>query len=250
MSDKLYELPPLEAPSETTAARPLFELIADRMRQSGAVPGGFVPSETALAARFHVGRQQVREALSTLEGLGAVESRQGAPRVWWGVDPSRFWPKASLLVPDPAATIRQLLQVRHALETTLLPQAAMTLTPDTITTLRELSEEIVETCAQGQRFPEADEAFHRTLFAGLDNALLDGILTSFWALFRVTGQGDSAIHEDPAIAAMHGQIVEAIQVGDIRRAMHYMDAHFYGIRSRVPADEDWEMNSPGLTQSA
>ena len=52
-------------------------IMAD-LRAGALKVGDAMPSETALCARFDVGRSTVRSALAELERLGLVERRQGA----------------------------------------------------------------------------------------------------------------------------------------------------------------------------
>src|SRR5690606_7336168 len=137
------------------------------------------------------------------------------------------------LVDDPEVALRELLEARHALETSLLPAAIPRLTTDALQRLRELSEEMVVLAERGEQFVAQDEEFHRGLLAPLGNAVVDGFLRSFWAVFAAASNGEDVV-EDPTIAAMHGRIVDAIEAGDARRAIHELDAHFYGVRNRFP----------------
>lgn len=211
---------------------PLFGRIAGFLRDQGLAHGDVMPTEAALAARFGVGRPQVREALSVLEGFGAIASRRGAARVWLGIEPEVLAQKLSHLLNEPGRRLTELLDIRHALETTLLQEAAAMLTPADIHTLKSLANGIITICARGESFEDLDEEFHRQLFHRLQNRLLDGILASFWATLREVGRDGDSVTEDPVIAAMHLQIIDAIEAGDIRLAVHHMDAHFFGIRSR------------------
>ena len=48
------------------------------IRDQHLVPGDKLPSEAALAGSLGVGRKTVREALSALQAIGAVESQMGS----------------------------------------------------------------------------------------------------------------------------------------------------------------------------
>ncbi len=217
---------------QSLSPEPLFARIAGFVRDQGLANGEVMPTEAALAARFGVGRPQVREALSVLEGFGAIASRRGAARVWLGIEPEVLAQKLSHLLNEPSRNLAELLEIRHALETTLLQEAAAMLTLADIDTLKSLANGIISSCARGGSFEDLDEEFHRQLFHRLQNRLLDGLLASFWATLREVGRNGDSVTEDPVIAAMHLQIIEAIEVGDVRLAVHHMDAHFFGIRSR------------------
>lgn len=116
----------------------------------------------------------------------------------------------------------------------MLPAAAHKLVRADLIHLRALAQEMVNRVGRGESFEELDEQFHRALLAPLGNAALDAILQTFWAVFRASHSDDDNVTEDPHIAAMHERVVDAIEVGDIRLAVHELDAHFYGVRNRFP----------------
>ena len=199
----------------------------------GVEDGDTLPSEAELAAVLSMGRQQVREGLCVLEAFGAVAARQGARRVWLGYDPGAMIARAAALVLDGDEAVRELLEVRHALETALLPTVAQRLTKDDLLELSDLSDRMVILAKAGKSFALEDAQFHRRLFAPLSNRVVHGILQTFWSLFDASSPA-FPLDEDLAIAAMHGRIVDAIEDGDIRRSVYEMDAHFYGVHHRFP----------------
>ncbi|QGH69727.1 FadR/GntR family transcriptional regulator [Pseudactinotalea sp. HY158] len=214
--------------------RSLFARVARLLRSRGIRGGDALPTEASLARDLGVGRPQLREALSALEAIGVVRSRQGARRVWVDFDLGRFSMRAlSILAPDDAVA-RDLLEVRHALETSLLPRAVQFLDRVQRAELRELAAEMLSLAKGGQSFSSIDMAFHRQLFSPLNNSVLNGVLESFWAVFDEIRPPSETVVEDPEIAAMHGYILDAIEEGDMRRAVHELDAHFYGVRNRFP----------------
>ncbi len=91
----------------------------------------------------------------------------------------------------------------------------------------------MERALRNESFAELDQQFHRGLLAPMRNAFVDQFLQSFWVVFAAARR-EEPVEEDPAIAAMHGRIIDAIEAGDTRRAVHELDAHFYGVRNRYP----------------
>lgn len=215
-------------------SRPLFHRVIDVAHKWRLQAGDPMPSEAQLCKELNAGRQQIREALSALEALGIVASRQGARRTWKGFDLSSFLRRTTELLGDSDEMARDLLGVRHALETSLLPAAVHKLVRADLVRLRALSREMVALAERGESFEELDEQFHRGLLAPLANSALDAILQTFWAVFRASRRDDENVAEDPEIAAMHEQVIDAIEEGDIQRAVHELDKHFYGIRNRFP----------------
>lgn len=207
--------------------------LAKHLQAEGIEIGDPLPSEAEIGSALGAGRQRVREALSVLEAFGVVVGRQGARRVWRGFRASDFVLRGVRLLGDPDAAVRELLEVRHALETSLLPAAVPRLDATELQRLRRLSDEMVELALRGMPFATQDEQFHRGLLAPLGNAVIDSFLQSFWTVFAAS-PSDEDVVEDPEIAAMHGRIIDAIEAGDVRRAVHELDAHFYGVRNRFP----------------
>lgn len=220
----------------------LARRLAQHLQRSGLEIGDPLPTEAELGAVLEVGRQRIREALSVLEAFGIVVSRQGARRVWRGFRAADLATRWIGFVDDPEVATRELLEVRHALETSLLPLVIPRLQPSDLARLRLLSEEMVERALRNESFAELDQQFHRGLLAPMGNAFVDQFLQSFWVVFAAARR-EEPVEEDPAIAAMHGRIIDAIEAGDTRRAVHELDAHFYGVRNRYP-DIDFGTTPP------
>lgn len=225
MSDKYLE-------DDADLSDALYRRLAQHLQRSGLQVGDPLPTESELGNELGLGRQRVREALGVLEAFGVVVSRQGARRVWRGFRASEFATRWIAFADEPEVATRELLEVRHALETSLLPTVIPRLTADDLGRLRALSEEMVERALRGESFAEQDQQFHRGLLAPMGNGFVDQFLHSFWVIFSASKS--EKVEEDPAIAAMHGRIVDAIEAGDARRAVYEMDAHFYGVRNRYP----------------
>jgi len=234
--------------------------IAQVLHASGIRPGDRVPSESELSARLSMGRQQVREGLSVLDAFGVLAGRQGARRVWKGYNPGALVSAGAALGSADEDVVAALLEVRQALETSLLPSVAVRIPDHELAELRELAHRMVVLAEAGERFNELDAQFHRRLFACLGNSVLDGILLAFWVQFDAAAPDVSSAAADPDIARMHVRIVDALADGDQRRAVHELDAHFYGIRQRsaggapaasvteVPSQEPAPSQTPAPSQ--
>ena len=209
--------------------------IADYARSHHLAVGDPLPSEAALASIFNTGRTSLREALAVLEAYGAVSARRGAARVWLGGNQPMSLATSVLLSIHPEQALIDLFEVRQAVETTALPQAAALLTPDDMRTLRQLVAEMVATAERGEAFAEIDEVFHRTMTAPLRNGVIDALLSSYWVAFRAARPLSLTSGEDREMAARHGFVLDAIEAGDTRRAVHELDAHFYGVKNRLAA---------------
>jgi GntR family transcriptional repressor for pyruvate dehydrogenase complex len=204
--------------------------IAELLKREGIRPGELLPSESELGARLGTGRQQIREGLRVLEAFGAITGRQGARRIWRGFDLGTLLAAGSSLPLGEDRLAWELLEVRHALETALLPSVAVRLRADDLAELRALAGRMIALADAGHSFSEVDALFHRRLFARLGNSVLDAILLSFWSQFDAVRPNQGLAAEDPDVARMHARIVDALAAGDQRLAVHELDAHFYGVR--------------------
>lgn len=235
--DEVVPMTTRTAPANGRSAdstQPIHIRILAAVRSAGLVDGSTVPGEVQLAAALNVARPQVREGLRVLEAFGAIDSRQGARRIWRGFDGGTFGEQlGGILGGGSAELLRDFLEIRQTLETTLLPQAVERLTRADILRIRSLANEMVELAERGQSFTRADEDFHRELFRGLGNTMLVGMMGAYWRIYQAFTGGRPGHEDRPAVARKHVAIVQAISDGDIRLAVHELDAHFYGVRRRI-----------------
>lgn len=222
----------------------LFVELAQLIAEQCPATGDRLPAESELAAKLGVGRQRLREALSALELAGAISVRKGAGRTWEGFNLGRYARGLFPFLTTQPDTARELLEVRHALETAFLPKTAARLTPEQLGRLRELTQEMVHEAENDRSFAHLDRQFHLLLYAPLKNDTLNGLLESFWIIYERAEYAIQAASKSPQVAAMHGLIVEAIAQGDIQRAVYELDAHFYGVERALSAGD------PSLTVTA
>lgn len=124
-------------------ATPIFIQIVHQLIdaiEKGALPlGSRLPSEMVLSRQFGVSRASVREALSSLQFAGYIESRRGSGSVVTSTVPRgapRFWEKKL----ERSANIVDLLEARLAIEPEAIRQAASNPIPSALTSLKQLLE--------------------------------------------------------------------------------------------------------------
>lgn len=217
--------------------------LVDLLRELDLSPGDPLPGEVELAHRLAVSRPQLREALRMLEALGVVHSRQGARRTWLGFSTSVFAQQLAITLGPTARSVAELLEIRQALETSLLPRAIVLIDADRLAQLEVLADRMVDLATSGKPFTREDQQFHSLLLAPLENELLDGLLSTFWSVFGDFAENHPTEEDPVPVAQMHGRIVRAIRNRDARLAVHEMDAHFYGVRARLAADGDTNLGS-------
>jgi DNA-binding FadR family transcriptional regulator len=203
------------------------------LRSEGYRAGDVIPTEPALAAKLNVSRQSLRETLAGLQALGVVQARQGARRRLVGFDPGAFGRNLGLSLPYSGDSLQELLEVRRVLEVTYFRKAIPTLTSRRLRHLREQADRMAEKARSGHTFLDEDEQFHALLYEGLENSTLEGILSGFWHYFKAASEVVTTGQDLPKTAAVHADIVDAIEHGDPELASHRLDIHFFDVRRRV-----------------
>lgn len=218
--------------------QPTHGAVQERVRahilQEGLKPGDKLPSETQLAQALGVSRTAVREALRGLEATGMIETRHGVGRrvKAFGFGPIADHLAYSLTV--DLGSILDLLDVRRALELAFLPAAIAGLDARRVTDLEDHVRRMQAQVEAGRPFGAVDMDFHRTLFAGVENRILQELLTTFWRLFLgVEESGGLPPGNQARTVALHAAIVTAVRDRDIATAKEVMDEHFQDVEQRL-----------------
>jgi DNA-binding FadR family transcriptional regulator len=194
------------------------------------LPGQRLPTEAEFCSILGISRPAVREALSALETLGAVVSRQGSGRVLMPLNFSALVGSLGGIFALSDSRILDLLAVRQALEVSILPIAMHKIEPQTMFDLEEAVSRMEERAAAGEHFPEDDRRFHALLYRDHGNEALSGLLDLFWQMFCAIDPQVLA-HQERLVetAGHHRRIFDAISDGDMRKAQHHMETHFHDI---------------------
>lgn len=221
MSDLLYQ-------GEAPDLRIITEVVG-----RGYAVGDALPSEAELARTGHFGRPQLRESLRVLEAFGAVRSRQGARRTWTKFDPNMFGQHlAAVLGADPVS-VSELFELRHAFELTHLPQVVASMEREQELRLRNIVADMTAAARRDEGLEIHDERFHRVLFSLTPNRVFEGISAAFWQLHAQLEETCDRNEDRLDVAAMHARLLEAVASRDVRRAVHELDSHFWGVRKRL-----------------
>ncbi|GAA2813595.1 FadR/GntR family transcriptional regulator [Saccharopolyspora taberi] len=205
------------SPLSGQATEAMLELIT-----SGEWPlGGRIPSETALAAEFGVGRSTIREALRELAVKGLLEPRQGSGVYVVGTEPVEEW--AVLL---RKAAIGEVLEARIAVE---VEAARLAAAKRTDADLRAIDDAIGGRASAGsaEEFVDADLAFHRAVVDAAGNSVITGLFVSMTARVRAAMLDMLALLDGdrPVDQSEHQSVVDAIRDGDVERAGNAARAH-------------------------
>lgn len=210
------------------------ELILDRRMRSGDP----MPTETELMADLDIGRNSLREALKALQAVDIIETRHGFGTY---VGHCSLEPFADALVfrgrksmRGDRQELREIVDLRQALEVGLMPQVIGTIDEQAIGRLRERLAVLEANAGSGEAGDLADRDFHDEMYAALGNALIGQLIHVFWDVYDgLTDQLPPVAHDRESIVQVHRDIFDAIVNRDVAAAAAAMTRHFSGIRNRI-----------------
>ncbi|HET7792647.1 MAG TPA: GntR family transcriptional regulator [Rhizobacter sp.] len=197
----------------------IYQSVFEGVLTQRLTPGTKLP-EAALCELFAVSRSVVRKVLQRLAHDHIVELR-----------PNRG---AVIAAPSPEET-RQIFEARRALEAALLELAVRNATKADLAALRR---QLADEHEAMHRFDQPSWArlassFHLRVAALARNPILERYLAELISRCSLI----VALYEPPGNAHCehdeHAQIVDHIEKGDTRRALHAMDAHLRTLERHI-----------------
>jgi GntR family transcriptional repressor for pyruvate dehydrogenase complex len=224
------ELTPPVARESTSRSELVGKMLAF-FKERGYESGERLPSERALAERFGVGRNALREALSTLSALRVVESRPNSGIYLRRMSTDSSFETIVLLTEmgsEPSMKeVKETLEVRWALEMRAVQLACERRTPADLDILASVIDATQAVLSNKGNISVQDTAFHMALARCTHNEVLVHLLSSF---YRISESRRFALFADPergAISAMqHTKLYEAVKKRDMKKATVLMETHF------------------------
>ena len=195
---------------------PLRDVVFETLRQKilkGELKPGERLIEVALAQRLGVSRTPVREAIHKLEQEGLVVM---APR------------KGAQVATISAQSVRDVLEVRKAMECLAVCLAISRITPQERIALRQ-AEEAFAASSRGndlRLIAQKDEEFHKVIYMTTKNPKLDMLLNNLreqMYRYRFEYIKDANMRED--LRREHREITDAIIKGECERAKAAISIH-------------------------
>lgn len=214
--------------------RRLHEILAERLlariRVGDPPPGGALPSELELMARYGVGRPTVREALLRLEAAGVIAISHGErARV---VEPSASRILGQLnesiihLLGVDATSLEHLKDARLAVEEGMVRRATERATDESLARIAASLRRQAEAAESGEGFLAADMDFHVAIAEGTGNPLFPVFLKAM--LDWVSAFHASAVRTpgmEPVAMAEHRKIYDFMTRRDVEGAAAAMRSH-------------------------
>ncbi|MCL9777240.1 FCD domain-containing protein [Vibrio methylphosphonaticus] len=144
--------------------------------------GERLPPERDLAEDMQVSRSVVREAIIMLELQGLVEVRKGSGVYVNKLPTNEDTQRAPVNVARESSDIGpfELLQARQVLESQIASFAAMNVTKNDISKLREALDTERKQLETGHGDYDGDEMFHLTIAEASQNSVLSDIVQDLW----------------------------------------------------------------------
>jgi len=222
----------------------LFREIETRIReyilQNNLKPGDMLPPAGEIAAKLDVSAGSLREALRALEALGVLDTKHGVGTFVRAYDFAPILENLSYSLLFERSNLRDLVQVRAALEVGLLPDAIRSLDQDDLARL----DAIVARMAETNDCMEEDRQFHLALYRHLQNRVVNQLLDVFWIVYH--DLTNRFVIANPRLLDryhMHAPILQAVREGNVDEAIRVMRAHFAEITTRLAQGDSSEQSS-------
>lgn len=184
-----------------------------------------LPGDPMLSARFEVSRTVLREAMKTLAAKGLIRAKS---RVGTQVNPREMWNFVDrdvitwrMQTGMDAEFVRQLAEMRLALEPATAALAARHATPDEIIRLYNIAARMGDPCHSRESFAKVDLEFHLAIAVMSRNPFIRSVSTLVEAALAVSFQLSSPALSPEGIAqsaALHLRIARAIADHDAETA--------------------------------
>lgn len=219
------------------ASGDIVDQIKEQIFEGRFAPGDRLPSEKELIEQFGVSRTTVREAMHVLESQGLVDIKVGAGGGAFVAVPSAdpVNQVMSDLLRMHALSIRELVEARTVIETSIVTFASGRATPEDIKAMQDAIDEARAARAAGNlRFTPFSVRFHIALAAAAKNKVLLFTVNSFRTPFYQTLEKllpDERM-EDQAIED-HQRLLDAIVAHDAEKACQIMSEHLSYFEERA-----------------
>jgi len=185
------------------------------IREGSLTEGDRLPSERELSEMYGVSRASVREAMRSLEHLGAIDVRQGGGtfvrEARWEDLGSRIT-AAFAVQPD---LLWQIYEARCVIEPALGRSAAENATDEDIQQLNEILDRQGEKLLRGEPTVEEDNAFHLIIMRAAGNQILQTMAEACLSLLEPSRESFLQTRERQTTSLRtHRMILDAIKRHD------------------------------------
>ncbi len=219
------------------------QAIKDLILSQGLRPGDPLPTESELVELLGISRATLREAVRTLVALDLVEVRHGKG-TFVGQMSMRPFVEAmafrGVLMPgDGFGALREVVDVRMALDLALAPRTIERLAGHQAPALELHCRAMEEQSARGETFAAADRAFHLGLAEILGNRLYGELVAAFWDVHGAVGPrlGIPTPRDIADTVAAHRDMLHTAVAGDLEGYQRAVRAHYAPLQRVLQSSE-------------
>jgi GntR family transcriptional regulator, transcriptional repressor for pyruvate dehydrogenase complex len=218
-----------EASLQPIARSPLYEQVADRLREfidaQQLKPGDRMMSERELAERLGVSRTSVRQALTALRVLGLVEIKHG-DGVYLLRSPRDLIPSLAAEIAGSEGDHSMIWEVREGIEVQAGRLAARRRDAGDLAAMHAALDAMAGSIAAGGDGIEGDRDFHRAIAVAAHNPLLQQLIEQLADVIDRTSAASLTLAGRPPISLeAHRAILAAIEDADEAAAAERMRQH-------------------------
>ena len=212
--------------------RQTIQAVKELVLNRGLRPGDPLPTESELTELLEVSRANLREAIRTLVTLDILEVRHGTGTFVGQlslrplVEGLTF--KGILLPGNDSETLREVVEVRVALDLALAPAMVARLTGEDVPELRVHCDEMDAALSDSERFGAADRAFHLELAERFGNELYGQLVAAFWDVHTIVAPklGVPTSRDISETARAHRALLDAAVRGDLDGYLAAVHDHY------------------------
>ncbi|WP_044530510.1 FadR/GntR family transcriptional regulator [Herbaspirillum sp. B65] len=234
-----------------TARIPAYRLAQAQIKrfieERGLTLGDALPPEGMLAEELGMSRPSLREAVKSLESLGILESRHGEGIYVKGFSFDTILDNLPYAFAVDGKQLRELLQVRAAIETGAAPAILQHMSAAQLKTLRQQADHMLVLARSGEDVGAEDRQFQATLYGCLDNAFLSTLTDLLWRMFHRMGEARLALDGRLAEATARDriQLAKMIEAKDLEGLLQACEKHFQRLLAQLEVSPAQPGDKPG-----
>lgn len=210
----------------------VFDYLVDEIKGGRLKPGDKLDTERALAEQLGVSRVSIREAVSSLNRMGVLVTKQGGGTYVNSKIPDILSKAMDIYMVLDENLVLEFMEVRKLMESEAARLASENATPVDLMELREIHEKRMALTKDQAAEPnhdllyEYDRQFHRAIAKATHNTVFSNFIDAICTTLR-TQQREASKKADMPIRSneFHEKILKAITEGDGQRAMELMTEH-------------------------
>jgi GntR family transcriptional repressor for pyruvate dehydrogenase complex len=221
---------------------PHYERVAEQLhsllRHGQWQVGERLPSERALATRFGISRNGVREAIRALAERGLLVTRRGAGTFVTEPSEQAVFDALARAIGSRRERLRELFELRLIIEPHIAALAAKRISPPQLTHLKAFVLDQQRCLAESKSDAHIDAAFHEELANACGNTVVRDMMHSLRTILLDTRVPElrPRIRRSASIQD-HLELIGALEQRDPERARRLMAAHVAAMQKLVLGTE-------------